>query len=129
MKTLAWKIEEQFIKQGRGYRQIYDQYKDRITKQRLPIGKCLEYEKCLKKLTKAEKPSCVGHIHRMACRYAVKMFISDLWVMWRRLEGLPVSDPWVIAHGGHAKLRDLDEFLRNEAAEPEIPDTDEEVEA
>ena len=56
----------------------------------------------------------------MASLYAGKQFMDDLWVMWRRLEGLPVTEPWVIAHGGHTKLRDLDEFLRREEEGPEI---------
>jgi len=41
------------------------------------------------------------HIHRMAKRYAGKIFLEHLWVEWRTLEGLPVSKPWVIEHGGH----------------------------
>lgn len=32
-------------------------------------------------------------IHRMAVRYAVKMFLRDLWVAWRALEGYDVSHP------------------------------------
>lgn len=32
-------------------------------------------------------------IHRMALRYAVKMFLRDLWVAWRGLEGYDVSTP------------------------------------
>lgn len=41
------------------------------------------------------------HMHRMATRYAVKMFLRDMWVVWRELEGLPVSDPYEVAVLGH----------------------------
>lgn len=34
-----------------------------------------------------------ARIHRMAVRYAVKMFLRDLWIHWRALEGYDVSNP------------------------------------
>lgn len=33
------------------------------------------------------------HIHRMACRYAVKMFLLELWIHWRALEGYDTTKP------------------------------------
>ena len=39
-------------------------------------------------------------IHRRATRYAVKLFLRDMWVAWRELEGLPVSKPWAEDFGG-----------------------------
>jgi len=38
-----------------------------------------------------------GHRHNMATRYAIKIFLLDLWVAWRTLEGLPVSQPYYVA--------------------------------
>lgn len=48
-----------------------------------------------------------GHIHAMATRYAVKMFLRDLWVAWRQLEGLPVSEPYEVAFLGRRPHGDL----------------------
>ena len=45
-----------------------------------------------------------GHIHRMAMRKAVKIFLQHLWVTWREIEGLPVSDPYVKAIMGHTHI-------------------------
>lgn len=39
--------------------------------------------------------------HRMATRYAVKMFLRDMWVVWRELEGLEVTEPYEVAKLGH----------------------------
>lgn len=39
--------------------------------------------------------------HRMATRYAVKMFLRDMWVVWRELEGLEVTKPYEVAKLGH----------------------------
>ncbi len=62
------------------YRKIYDQYKARITQR------------------EAEKPEeerrTKGHIHNMAIRYTVKIFLQNLYIAWRTLEGLPVTVPY-----------------------------------
>jgi hypothetical protein len=42
-----------------------------------------------------------GHRHNMAVRYMVKMFLKDLYVAWRELEGLPVHAPYQEAKLGH----------------------------
>jgi len=41
-----------------------------------------------------------GHIHAMAKRRTVKLFLSHFWLEWRKLEGLPISEPF--AHRGLA---------------------------
>lgn len=43
--------------------------------------------------------------HRMATRYAVKMFLRDMWVVWRELEGLEVTEPYEVAKLGHKPHR------------------------
>jgi hypothetical protein len=35
-----------------------------------------------------------GHRDRAAKRYMIKMFLKDLYVAWRKLEGLPVREPY-----------------------------------
>lgn len=34
------------------------------------------------------------HRHRAATRYMIKMFLKDLYVAWREIEGLPVREPY-----------------------------------
>lgn len=41
-----------------------------------------------------------GHKHNMANRYMIKMFVRDLWVAWRTLEGYEVSEPYEVAFLG-----------------------------
>lgn len=38
--------------------------------------------------------------HKMANRYMVKMFLRDLWVCWREMEGLEVDQPYEVAKLG-----------------------------
>ncbi len=65
-----------FLKAGGKYADIYRNYRHRL--------------ECRPDLQK-EAPA---HIHRMASRYAVKMFLQDLWKSWREYEGLPTPDPY-----------------------------------
>jgi hypothetical protein len=44
------------------------------------------------------------HIERMARRKVGKLFLAHLWLKWRKSEGLPISEPWITALGGHAKF-------------------------
>jgi len=77
-----------FIKQPASkckYRRAYDDYKHRL--EHAPAH--------------AEKSK--GHRHNMAVRYMVKMFLADLWLAWRSLEGLPITEPYHVAKLG---LRD-----------------------
>jgi len=42
-----------------------------------------------------------GHIHNMALRKMIKLFLVCLWVVWREEEGLSVTKPYAIDRLGH----------------------------
>lgn len=73
-----------FLRAGKNqYEQIYRDYKHR-----------LESDPALSELSKA-------HRHNRAIRYMVKMFLLDLHVKWRELEGLEVSQSYHEAKLNH----------------------------
>lgn len=90
MKTLMYKIGTSFLMSKNSlYRGVYDKarkhYEDR--------GKYSEsnpggYKNKL-------------HLHLRAMKKMERIFVANLWLAWRKLEGLPVSEPWVFTHGGH----------------------------
>jgi hypothetical protein len=89
LKTkLVGVLGSSFIKLGGPYREIYDGYKNRLQN----------------RTDLAEESK--GHIHNMAVRYMIKMFLMDLHREWRKLEGLEASVPYHVAKLG----------LRNHAA-------------
>jgi len=47
------------------------------------------------------KDDTKGHRHNMAIRYAVKLFLADLYTAWRPLEGLPVAPTYHEGKLGH----------------------------
>ena len=78
-----------FLRAGGKYADIYYDYKHRLEN------------------NPAHAEKTKGHRHNMAMRYAVKMFLMDLYLAWRALEGLEVSRPYHEAklglmHGGVA---------------------------
>lgn len=102
MKLTCWKIGESFVKSGGYYREIYDQYKARI--------KALHPEPVNSgRKSRDGKPIMAftpGHIHSMAKRKAVKQFLADMWIAWRKLEGLTVTMPYAIEKLGHTTYQE-----------------------
>lgn len=85
-KVLCWKIGQSFEKQG-------------------PKSAYYNFYKKIKEEEKARNPEKIkengktmfndGHIRNRALRKTIKLFLAHLWVVWREIEGLPVSDPYV----------------------------------
>jgi hypothetical protein len=49
-----------------------------------------------------ERPNWTeGRKYWLAVRKTQKLFLAHLWEVWRADLGLPVTDPWIFAHGGH----------------------------
>lgn len=71
-----------FLRSNSPYRQVYDGYKHR-----------LEHH-----VDHKDKPK--GHKHNMAIRYMIKMFLKDLWLEWRQIEGLPITPDYAEAKLG-----------------------------
>jgi len=90
LKSALWEVASQFIRQKTPL--YYDLYLEEKKRQR-----GLHPEPVDGKYTD-------GHIHNMARRKMTKIFIYHLWFVWRSVEGLPTSNPWVIDHGRHTDL-------------------------
>jgi len=87
MKVLGWKIGQSIEKQGTksAYYVFYKQVKDE-ERQRNPTKFKDQNGK-----TKFND----GHIRNRALRKTVKLFLAHLWIQWRLIEGLPISQPYV----------------------------------
>ena len=44
-----------------------------------------------------------GHKHARAIRYMIKMFVLDLWIVWREIEGLATPEPYYVSKLGMEK--------------------------
>ena len=116
LKVLCWKIGESFVKtcnhEQSFYGPIYIKRKE-LEIERNEAGMFAEQAKAILetkrigKETEAYKAYSVGklppaHIHSRAKRYAVKMFLSHYLEMAQRLNGLPVTTPYILSVGGHS---------------------------
>lgn len=73
-------------KPGCHYDEVYRGYKARIEQRNVTM----------------EKPRTKAHINRMALRYCVKMFLRDLWVVWREQAGYDVGvSEYEVQYLGH----------------------------
>jgi len=81
LKTTCYLIGSSFLRSNSPYRQVYDDAR-------------VFYE--------ANRPDWTkGHQHNAATRKMIKVWLSHLWEVWRKLEGLPVRDLYVTEHLGH----------------------------
>jgi len=81
-----------FLKCNSPYREFYDNMKHRLESE--------DWGVLSKNPTDKARPKA-GHQHKAATRYMVKMFLRDLYVAWRTLEGLEVAAPYQEAYLGH----------------------------
>lgn len=126
-------LADLFLKLNSPWRKFYDDYRHRKDNQILPVcmacegsgkvkGESTENDKKANTKTEPKKVKCYNcggtggpapwghsakHRQRAAQRYMVKMFLLELWKVWRELEGLPVVAPYSeaklgIKHGAHS---------------------------
>jgi hypothetical protein len=92
--ALVGVLADGFIKQQNYYcMEFYYPYKARLEQEEntvIHVGK----EKQWKEVNK-------GHRDRAAKRYMIKMFLKDLYVAWRTIEGLPVRPSYQEEYLGH----------------------------
>ncbi len=74
-----------FLKCRSPYREYYDNMKNRL--------ESIDWGMLSKHPTDKKRPKA-GHQHKAANRYMIKMFLRDLYVAWRTLEGLEVREPY-----------------------------------
>lgn len=100
-KVLLGILGANFIKQNPYYRDLYIDFRMfYIQKDMEETGRLIEkYYKM--NGDKIEWKPGHGHIHAMARRKMIKEFIKELYANWRRIEGLPVREPYEKAKLGH----------------------------
>ncbi len=132
MKLAAWKAGTSFVRCGRGYRELYEQFKAGYLN-REPWDVAIDSDKyhlrgrLLKKeagpakdgdiLTDAmvERIARAGvdkvtvayrpaHVEAMARRKVAKVFLGHAWTRWREMDGLATELPYVIDRLGHKTL-------------------------
>jgi len=87
LKTHCWRVASQMLKARGPYADLYHEFKSTYSQR--------------EDLKQIKKGAYKLHIHLMALRKMIKVFLCHLWVRWREIEGLPVSKPYAIDKLGH----------------------------
>jgi len=104
LQTFCWKIAWCFEKQNARKSQYRREY--------LKVKAKYLNRPELREPIEAEVLGAKQKVQLMALRHTVKRFLADLWVIWRTMEGLPLTMPYAVEILGH---------------EYEEPKTDEEI--
>lgn len=97
-KVLAWKIGQSFEKQGKksAYYNLYIKIKEEERRnhpdKEKKDGKTFYND---------------GHIRNRALRKTIKIFLAHMYITWRKLENLEVTEPYVKTILGHAVLNPI----------------------
>ena len=81
LKTACFQVAESFLKSRSPYSNFYYEAKEYYLANRPDWTK--------------------NHCHLAAMGKCIKIWLEHVWLVWRQLEGLPVNEPYVIAHMGH----------------------------
>ncbi len=88
-----------FLRSKSPYADIYYDYRNRLENHKL-YGKKNDDVRKEQFKKEGQKYSPDLHRHNMSIRYCVKQFLVDLYVVWRKLEGLPVAATYAEAKLG-----------------------------
>jgi hypothetical protein len=97
MAALGYNISDQFVRQRTyPYRDFYDQEKARLRDIHPEPVDAIKKGEGKNVPSKYPWPKLYtdSHVDRMARRATFKRFLRDVWVAWRKIEGLSISEPW-----------------------------------
>ncbi len=90
LKTACYLVGTSFLRSNSPYRRIYDSARE-------------EYASKHPDWTPA-------HQHNAAMRKMIKVWLAHLWQVWREMEGLPVTQPWIADESPHHRIMTPEEF-------------------
>jgi hypothetical protein len=103
LRSVLYNLATSFMRNGNeDYRAVYDRRKRKTENSKKTVmHKHRAHEPYKETAWKDVNP---GRRHNDALRIMIKHFLSDLWFVWRKLEGLPTERPYVEEHLGHSGI-------------------------
>jgi hypothetical protein len=105
LRSMCWRLGSSLLRAGGKFYGYYlkekDKYYQRYENREVKIVPATSLPKKDGKRYEPEGMISEGHVHNMALRKMIKLFLACLWVVWREAEGLPVTKPYAIEKLGH----------------------------
>jgi hypothetical protein len=97
LRSNCWRVATSLLRAKGKYYTYYLEQKERYVQRFTNEGYSIMPASQLPKTKQGEgKVISEGHIHNMALRKTIKMFLAHLWLVWREEEGLPITKPYSI---------------------------------
>jgi len=110
MKKLCRNMALSLIQYNQFYGDLYNQY----------LAEYMQRDNLLANINTAKYKEPVlekiktGKATKMARRKMIKIFLSHLWVTWRKMEGLSVTKPYIFEIGGHSDYIEPPEAIQED---------------
>lgn len=116
LKSMCWRLAKGLIRAKGEYYKYYQEkkreYERRFREEGKEIISATNLPKDKRGLkTETDEFFALGHLDLMAMRKMIKLFLSHLWLIWRKAEGLPITAPYVHAIKGHSDYRPPEDFI------------------
>lgn len=119
LRVLCWRLGSSLLRAKGKFYEYYlsekDKYYQRFENKEIRIVPATSLPKKNGKRYEPDDMISEGHIHNMALRKMIKLFLVCLWVVWREAEGLPVTKPYAIDILKHASYIDAWEMVDRKA--------------
>jgi len=116
LRSMGWRLGQSLVRakgkfysypeKGVGYIQFKETYRQRFENQGFRVVPASALPTTGGKKYEPEGVISEGHLHNMALRRTIKLFLACLWLVWREAEGLPVTKPYAIDKLGHVSFID-----------------------
>ncbi|MCX6815612.1 MAG: hypothetical protein NT120_02050, partial [Candidatus Aenigmarchaeota archaeon] len=115
LRTMCWRVGTSLIKAKGKFYEYYlaekQKYIHRFESEGFEIVAAAELPSDKGKRHETDKIISEGHIHHMAFRKMMKLFLACLWEFWRVAEGLETRRLYVEEHLGHTDIIKPDEMV------------------
>lgn len=108
LRSMAWRVGGSLLKAKGKFYEYYlsqkERYQARYEAQGIKIVPATALPKIRGKKVEGEGYISEGHIHNMALRKMIKLFLACLWLTWREGLGLPITTPYAIGILKHGSM-------------------------
>jgi len=106
LRVMCWRLGSSLLRAKGAYYMQYLAYKEglqqRSERQGIRIVPATDLPKQEGKRYEPDDMLAEGHIHMMAMRKMIKLFLAHLWLVWREAKGLPTRCPYAHEYQGHS---------------------------
>jgi len=107
LRVMCFRLAGSFLKAQGKYAEFYYKEKKKLISRYENEGKkIIPTLELTKKNGKFFEPVGViseNHVHMQAMRKMIKLFLSHLWIVWRKAEKLPITEPYAYSVLGHTR--------------------------